>query len=177
MKKPGKINRINTELVIAIAALVISLFTVCIYVYQANIMAKQHKDSVWPHIYYGKSLNEIEGFNIKIMNKGIGPAIIKSLEIKSDDLSYQSWSELLAYHELDSLYRYCSSISGTVLLPGEEMAIFGIPNYIEGRKLWNTVGNLNIDIDYCSIHDDCWRTNGPDTFEIELPRKTSGLCR
>ena len=85
MTKKQKKIKIKTELVVAISALFISLFTVFIYVYQARIMAKQHQDSVWPYIYCGKSLGN-DGYTIKIFNKGIGPAIIKAVEIKANGL-------------------------------------------------------------------------------------------
>ncbi len=154
--------KINYELVVAISALVISLFTVVIYIYQAQIMSEQHKDSVWPYVFSGKSINNNDGLSIKVYNKGIGPAIIKSVQVDIQGTSYESWRSLMHSFNLDTLNFYCSNVEGTVLSPKEEMSIFGVDSYREARLVWKELQELRVRVTYCSIHDDCWNSDGSE---------------
>jgi len=156
IKKKKKIHRkINTQLIIAISALVIGLFTVFIYIYQANIMAKQHQDSVWPYVNTGHSVNPSEGYSIRIDNKGIGPAIVKSMSIKLDGKEYSSWKGLMNSIGLDSIQYSCSGVS--VLSPGETQTIFNVQNYDNAKIVWEKLKSIDIIAIYCSIHDECWK--------------------
>ncbi len=84
---------------------------------------------------------------------------------------------MLSSIKLDSINYYCSNISGTVLSPGEEVPIFGIQNYYEGKLVWNKLKNLEIIIDYCSIHDECWRVDGSDALKIKVHKNNPGQCQ
>ncbi|WP_298760452.1 hypothetical protein [uncultured Psychroserpens sp.] len=139
-------------------------------------MAKQHQDSVWPYIYSGRSLNN-NGFKMTIYNKGIGPALIKSVSINVDGTNYNSWQSLLNQYDLDTLTFYCSNISGTIISPQEEHTIFGLTKSTEALLVWNKIPNINVDIIYCSIHDECWNSNGSQIKKINSYESINGICK
>jgi hypothetical protein len=59
---------------------IINIITVTVYIQQAKIMWQQLHASVWPHLECLASYNE-SGFYLEIENTGVGPAIIKGVEM------------------------------------------------------------------------------------------------
>ena len=78
-----KSNKPDLALWIGIAAVVINIITVSVYMYQAYIMQEQQHASAWPYVEWLPSFNE-ETYFIEITNNGIGPAIIKNMNIQLD---------------------------------------------------------------------------------------------
>ena len=117
-------------------------------------MAKQHQDSVCPYIFSGSSLNTNEGYSIRIMNKGIGPALVKSVAIKLDGKEHSSWKGLMNSIGLDSISYSCSGVG--VLSPNESQVVFQVYKFSEAKIVWEKLQSLELITVYCSIHDECW---------------------
>ena len=136
----------------AIAAVVIA-------VYEARITREHQKASVWPSLSQyntgvgGRYTREVE-------NRGLGPAMVRSFEVRVDGAVQRSWSDVVEKltGESKSDYVYSSFGRGTVLLPGRSMRLVDIPWEPLGQRVHREVNQdrLVTRICYCSVYGDCW---------------------
>lgn len=158
--------RIKSEVVVAFSAIFVSIATLFVYMYQARIMQNQLHTSVWPYIEWLYSNAENE-FVITVENKGIGPAIIKDVTMKLDSAVVGSnsslFKKLLGHSNFDFIN---STVKGRVILPGEKVEMVHIydsaaAHAVDSLLLWtNSKHTFELVICYCSVYDDCWKTDG-----------------
>jgi hypothetical protein len=152
-------RRINSELTVALSAIFVSIVTLFVYIYQANIMRKQQYASVWPHVIWDMTISSEEGFYISIYNKGVGPAFIRSTsltykgETMSDPLMYLT----KIVGNIDSLNRWNVSVDNRVIGAGEEIRLV----QLSGRDIINKLPadvyrDTEFQICFCSVYEDCW---------------------
>lgn len=82
----------NTDRIIGLSAMLISLLTLIIFVYQTNLIRTQSRLSVTPRVSFYSSLDSKDSmstFTYFITNKGLGPAIVESINILHKDNSYK----------------------------------------------------------------------------------------
>lgn len=158
--------RIKSEMMVAFSAIFVSIATLFVYMYQARIMQNQLHTSVWPYVewLYNNADNE---FSITVENKGIGPAIIKEVTMKLDTQVVRSNSELFKILLGNSNFSFINStVMGRVILPGEKVEMVHVydsaaAKAIDSLLLWsNSKHTFELEICYCSVYDDCWKTNG-----------------
>lgn len=70
--------KIDTGIAIGLAAILINIITVSVYMVQANIMKNQQHASAWPYLEWLLIYNQEEGLKLEVKNNGVGPAIIKN---------------------------------------------------------------------------------------------------
>lgn len=174
---PTKKSRLSSEMIVALAAIVVSVMTLGVYIFQARIMADQQQTSVWPYVEWTLTFlsEENQEFYISVMNKGVGPALINDTKLYLDGKPYtyndyrDFMKDLVGQETRDCLWIVYSVADNRVMAPGEEVKIFH-------AKAWQGTRIPSIDYDrikyslcYCSIYDDCWTTDG--TISVE------GRCR
>ena len=159
---------IKSEVIVAISAIAISIMTLFVYIFQAQIMMDQQHTSVWPYVewtstYYSEENQE---FYISVVNKGVGPALIKDTRLTLDDsvYSYDRYGDfmkaLIGKGRRDSLWVMYSVADNRVLAPGEEVKIVHVKNWQTARIPTFNIRRITYTICYCSIYDDCWTTDG-----------------
>src|SRR5688500_3742991 len=79
-----KTSRIRSEWVVAATAMTVSILSLAVYIYQAKIMQEQQQTSVWPYIEWTSTISSSDGFYISVINKGVGPAIVKKSRLTLD---------------------------------------------------------------------------------------------
>lgn len=180
-------KKLNTDRILGVSAMIISVLTLIIFIYQTNIMREQSKLSVKPRLDF--TLNQSGNDSIVILqevieNKGLGPAIIDSIyfiykgthhTINPEDFFENNLSKVL---EFGYLSQHASFGKGTTLLPGEERAIFTYR--IPVTKVDSLFGYLGIEDDddddpfpieviYTSIYEDeQWLANSEKNEPIKL---------
>ena len=165
-RKPRK--RLNTEMIVAIAAIVVSIMTLFVYIYQARIMMDQQHTSVWPYVEWTMTRynEEAQEFYISVINKGVGPALVKETHLYLGDTLYtfgeyrKFMANLIGEGNRDALWIMYSVVDNRVLAPGEEVKIFHVKNWKDVRIPAFDFKRITYDICYCSIYDDCWTTDG-----------------
>lgn len=165
----------KADILMASTALIVSICALVVSFYEAGLMRKQHEDSVWPYIDVGTSYNK-EGFRLHVSNKGVGPAIIKSFKIWLEEQPIEQWDGFIEKHYGDSIAYSCSSINGNVLSPNEEVRIVHVRNAEAAEQIWKEIQKFEIEIIYCSIHDECWKLHEERekmNFKGETPKS---LC-
>lgn len=162
----------RSELIVALAAITISVATLFVYIYQARIMQEQQHVSVWPYLEWTFTMSSSEGFFISLENKGVGPAIIKSAKLTLDG----EQTEARAFVEkivgtIDSLSLFTESVEGRVLAPGDKVQPFhvGVRDLREYRALQKKFDGVYVKLAYvvcyCSIYGDCWTSKGLEVVE------------
>lgn len=168
-------SRTRAEYLVAATALVVSLSTLGVYIYQAKVMREQQRISVWPCMEW--NVTNVGEFHISARNKGVGPAVIRKVEMSVDGRRVQDNRALIgAVLGSDWTLDYTnSSLEGRVLLPGEEVMPFRIPDKEQARGFDAKLRGhtLGLRITYCSVYGDCWVTDG-DSIK-RLPKVDLGL--
>jgi hypothetical protein len=157
-------KKISSEMFIAVFAVIISLSTLFVYIYQSNLMKQQQKMSVWPHLTIGPSVSE-DAFTLRMMNQGIGPAIIESAVITHDGNVLGGIQDLMTIvpDSLQAPFSYSSLWQGQVIMAGEPVDLFrvtgssGATGYL-AQELG--AGRILLEVCYSSVYGDTWVTNG-----------------
>lgn len=154
-------RRFNTEKIVALTAIVISICALVVSFYEVRIMRTQQKASVWPYVimedqYSGK------GFAVEASNKGLGPSKIESVRV---------WVKGKQVNELDDIFVELvgpdhgityndftvNNINKSVLEPGYSKPLFRLNWTDATREIQKNLYLINIEVIYSSILGDCWK--------------------
>lgn len=152
----------------SIAALAISALALAVGTWQTRLMQTQARASVWPYVVVGYSYNQTgdrPGFDLHVENNGVGPAIVRSVQVRFDDKPVQHWTDVMGnlVGQGITVHANFSGLSGSVIPPSlnRETAVSAL--YVSdpavAKLFYAAVDRLTIDICYCSIYDDCWATH------------------
>lgn len=163
-------NNWNTDRIVALSAIFISLLTLVTFVYQTRLMQKQATLSVLPYLSVSSSYNtgDDPSFKLVLINEGVGPAIIESRKVFFEGREYdEEFFEFLNRQlpELDSMENisHASFGYGTILPPGEDLyLIAGFNDRQVVDYLAFSLNNLNekdldYEIVYRSIYGERWK--------------------
>lgn len=164
----GKKSIMSTDRIVGVSAIVISLATLTVLIFQTNLMHEQRRQSVFPYLMIGNYGTNTPDFKIVLENKGVGPALIESVKVNYQDSTYLMDLPNFLYQnikEMDSISNiYHSNIfEGYLIKPGEQIPILQIDNSLQdATKLLNVFrdlqqnGNLGFEIVFKSIYDEKW---------------------
>jgi len=156
----------KTEMIIGLSALLVSLVAVCVGVYSAYLDRSFAMASIWPkieiHTLYSSSQKK---FIYRVENVGTGPALIKYTEIKYKSEVVRTWEEL-AKRLGQKAGTFSTASIGNRVLP----ALSTInPLVSESEELAEALSkqraDINIEICFCSVFDQCWLTKAGDKTE------------
>jgi hypothetical protein len=171
--------RLKPEMIIALCATFISIATLIVYIYQARVMIRQAEImqsqqhiSVWPYL---ETLTTVvsgdkpdEAF-FEIENKGIGPAIVKQVTIKVDDVVMKDDNELFdaMIGKTDTLSVSTNAVKNRVIASGEKIRIFHITgdDLVKRFAIAFQKKKFEYIVCYCSVYNDCWTSNGTKVTE------------
>ncbi len=126
-------KKFNTDRILGVSAMLISILTLVIFIYQTDIMRVQSKLSVKPRLDF--TLNQSGNDSIMVLqevleNKGLGPAIIDSIYFVYGNTHHEVGVESFLEENLPKTLEYgflkqhAFFGRGTTLAPNEERAIF-----------------------------------------------------
>ncbi len=161
----------DTNRIVSISAISISLFTLFILIYQSRLLSrqfdlaqKQQFASVLPYLEIGPSYSG-DTFHITLSNTGIGPAFIKDVfaiyEGERHQLDAYGFLEKYVTPE-DSLLNitYSSLYEGRVIQPGTDLMLIGAINSTRDaqnlRSFFMEKESLIFGIEYASVYDERW---------------------
>ena len=171
----------TSDKIVSFSAILISLFTLFIFVKQTNIIEEQSHLSVMPYLLMETSHNsEANEFKIFIVNHGVGPAIIDKRTILYNGSQYDmEFDEFLRTHipEMDSV----RVTNNATLQPGFALPAGGSRNLLTvggNKKSYEKflgimqqiqAGEFDYNITYSSIYGHRWeissRTDRPVDIE------------
>ena len=165
----------NSEKLLSLSAILVSLLTLFVFMYQTNLIHKQQYRSVYPHLHLTNTASGTLEYQYLLVNEGIGPALIQKLEITEEN--GESYTQLNDYVQSkiakkDSIAIYTSDIFEGMLIPaGKSIPLFGLfdeakakligypkQDIAHAHKLRQVLNdeNLTIKITYESIYGESW---------------------
>ena len=167
--------KFNSNTLIALAALVVSVCALFISVQEARIMRTQQRVSIYPHLEAGVFYNS-EGFGMRVVNGGVGVAKIESIQVYEGDDYFNNFLEVVDYlmvdsHSINYNILEVQELSESVLPAGDRVQMFRLPWTEETRLLSNRIGRIKYRVHYCSLLDDCWEINSFSNRPIPLEKR------
>jgi hypothetical protein len=158
--QPGAVPQRHTrnwDAVSAVIAALIGLLALCVSGYTAYIQRQQVRAQVWPSLIAGNDDNQ---FSIMVYNKGVGPAIVRSAQIRVDGKPQPDWRHVLDALGLEHHFTYSqATINPTVMSPGETVPAikFEDKDVYQRFRAAAIRQHVTIAICYCSTLGECWR--------------------
>jgi hypothetical protein len=144
----------------ALASGFAALLALAVSTYNVILQRQQIRAQVWPHLRW--SYSQGERFTVQVSNEGVGPAIIKTVQLSVDKQPLPDWSGALDKLGLSIEERGFSTIATAVIPAGSQVTMMTVPNDKLSDKLAAAFGKrLILDVCYCSVLDDCWDLRGP----------------
>ncbi len=148
------------------SAIIVAVCSLAITLYEARITRAHQQVSVWPRIV--ETVSDSGRLYIRnVENDGLGPALIRSFQVRVDGAPRHDWSDVLRML-LPGASSRNSQFSifhrGSVLLPGAHLQILTIGPDSIGHRLIAEEHRVSTTICYCSLYDQCWiaRSEDPD---------------
>lgn len=159
-------------------AILISVIAMVVSIMEISAIREQQRADVWPYILISQHFTA-EGFELRASSKGVGPALVGDLKMLYNGEAVTDLNQLIVDTiGEENAFGYdlygSSDISNSVMAPGDQAALFRVPWTDESRLLlqrWQQ-GSLNVELCYCSIHDDCWATD-----MLGAQAKPTAVCR
>ncbi|MEM6512337.1 MAG: hypothetical protein AAF660_04950 [Pseudomonadota bacterium] len=159
--------------VLSIVAIVMSVGALLVSVFEVSAIRDEQRVQVWPYLSLSTNYSG-EGFTLEAINKGIGPARVRTLELTYEGELVEDLDQLIleTLGEEDAfsyeLYR-ASDLSNSVLSPDEERIVFGVPWEPRTRRLVDIwISRIDLSACFCSVYDECWesRLNAGDPMPV-----------
>lgn len=153
-------------------ALLMSFSALMVALFEAVAVRAEQKADVWPYLEVSDGFSA-DGYSITVTNKGVGPARVRSLAMTLRGQSYRDLdSMILATLGPEQAFSYelyrTSNIAPGVLSADETTDLFQVPWEDRTRSLSQVwASELEIEVCYCSVYDDCWRATKQTREPVE----------
>jgi hypothetical protein len=147
-------------------AMLIGLLAVSVAAYTAYMQRQQVRAAVWPILEFDSS--NAPDIHFTLVNKGVGPALIRQVIVKVDDQPVRNWREALEKLLGPGQHLFSESdMSFHALAAGESRTVFTFHDpennplkYERSNPLWVTINKerlrVSVEICYCSTLGECW---------------------
>jgi hypothetical protein len=167
------LEKLNTDRILSVSAILIGIMTLVVYFIQTRLIIDQQHAGVWPCIElsgtnFGDGSGIKENFKINITNKGIGPALIKKVEIKYRRKIYHEFSDIFELSTGSNGYSR-SGLEGRTMASNETVYPIQISLSKEGHKfaqLFYNHDSIQTNIYYQSVYGKCFVSSGFDAKEL-----------
>jgi len=154
----------NSEKILSFTALLVSLMTLIVFLYQTNLMRKEQHISVLPYLALSHNGTHTKNYIYALENNGVGPAILTNIKVV--DAKGEKHYDVADYVEAnltqkDTIGYFHSNLRAGQLLPEKER-IDIIELYYKKIKSANrlndilTADSLQIEIEYESVYGKKW---------------------
>jgi len=113
--------------VAAVIAAFVGLLALFVSGYTAYIQHQQVRAQVWPYLEAG---NDDGNRSIYVYNKGVGPAIVKSVQVRIDGKPQTTWANVLIALGVPPHDYVQSTLNPGVISAGEQVRAIGIASAI-----------------------------------------------
>lgn len=146
--------RRDWDAVAAVIATLVGLLALLVSGYTAHVQRQQVRAQVWPYLLVG---NDDPKQAIEVLNKGVGPALVRSVQVWIDGRPQASWDGVLTTLGIPPHRYQDSTLNGNVLSPGEQvtwMRVSDNATFLRFRDAYRA--RMGTEICFCSTLGDCW---------------------
>ena len=157
-----KTNRFSSESIVATMASFVGICALLVSIMQTHYQRKYLLASAWPHlqtaIYRTEKKDSTKNIvTIKLMNKGIGPAIIESVAYEYEGKPIAGLDPLVKkIVGLEFSGSYKDFVRGEAIAQNEDFDYVSISGAKASRVFREALGKIKIKIIYKSVHDEHW---------------------
>jgi hypothetical protein len=157
----------------AVIAALVGLLALCVSGYTAYIQRQQVRAQVWPYLETGVSGSKYE---LTLVNKGVGPALIRSVQIYVDDKPQHNWDAVYAALGLKFEHRPpYSTVNSVVLSAGERISQVVFRDAGEFNLYAAQATRVAMRLCYCSTMNECWMRDEREKDPARVYHET-GAC-
>ncbi|MDB5431662.1 MAG: hypothetical protein JWP35_2778 [Caulobacter sp.] len=182
---PRKTGHNVIDMLVAGAAILISLVSLAVAVQNSQVQNKMLTAASWPMVRYFNSNATVEDgkrvIRLGLINSGVGPAKVESVQMFYKG---KPAPEVLPFlvaccgaQVHDGHYGHgllISTVSPAVMMAGQQTSFFVLPETPEGAAVWSRMDvardQIEVRVCYCSVFDECWQSNG---ISLHPPRVKS----
>ena len=152
-----------TDRIMSVSAIVAALAAVLVAAYEARINREYQRLSVWPRIQQSDSFVPDQPYTRNVTNVGMGPAMVRSVEIRVDGNICRTWTKvteaLLKRRIPNTIISWLHN--GAVLVANKDVTVLKIPPGDDARAFWEASqgDRLSIRICYSSLYGECWMSD------------------
>ena len=85
----------RSDRIVSVCAIVAAIAAVAVAAYEARINREYQRLSVWPRLEQYNSYVTCEAYTRTVANFGIGPALVRGVEMTVDGKTCRTWNEVL----------------------------------------------------------------------------------
>ncbi len=161
------LNRFETGIAVLVGSLAL-----CVSGYTAYMQRQQVRAQVWPILEFDSNNGPIQ---FVLSNKGVGPAIIRSVIVRVDNQPVRNWIDVLDKLVGPGPHHYSESdMSGHVLAAGESMTVLTPHDdqdnpiaFDRSNPAWIKMNerrfHVSVEICYSSTLGECWTLHAGGT--------------
>lgn len=145
-----------TDKIISISAMITAIIAVVIGVVELQTNREFQRLSVQPYLELSNSNRN--GYERILINTGLGPAKIVTVDVDIDGDKITNWKEAIAKITGDdqSPITYSGIWKGRQVRAGELITLLQISKKETAERFFMDSSKVKINLCYCSIYNDCW---------------------
>lgn len=144
---------IRWDAIAAIIASLVGLLALIVAGYTAYIQRQQVRAQVWPYLLGAVSSGKQE---LIWINKGVGPAIIRNVEVAIDGKPQSDWHAVFRSLGVKTPAFHQSTLNFNVISPGERVDWLQFENQADYEQFLLLKPRAHVKVCYCSTLGDCW---------------------
>ena len=155
----------NSEKLLGLTAILISLGTLFTVVFQTNLMRKQQYAAALPYLEIWPNRPNSESASLWLINNGLGPAFVKKVQVVYQGKVYPG--DLVRFFDLDWVqredtlreYTYASVSPGRLIPPGEKVEMLKVTDSLKDFdivKKWLFERGVKLEVIFASVYDEYW---------------------
>lgn len=164
----------HAQVLVGLSAVLLSLCGPGVSIYEAHLMRRAQRASVWPYVEIGASV-ESDRVSVFVQNTGVGPAPIRAAEVTLGGRRMASWAEVLGSvtpAATPTPVVFQSLLNGRVLPSGSTRApvfVVQVDSGGVGRPVVDSLRAallgappdkaLDVTLCYCSVYEECWTSD------------------
>jgi hypothetical protein len=166
-KRVGR--EIRYDAVAAVIAALVGMLALMVAGYTAYIQRQQVSAQVWPYLMWANSDN---GMDYLWINKGVGPAIVKSTVVLVGGKPQRDWKTVMRSMQVDPQDYGQSTFNHNVISAGETLEWLKFKNHDQFQTFRDAARTrMALKVCYCSTLGDCWvndstRNDGNTRFAV-----------
>ena len=159
----GAQRAIRWDALAAIIASLVGLLALIVAGYTAYVQRQQVRAQVWPYLISGN--NDLTQ-SLVVNNKGVGPAVVRTVQLWINGKPQSDWNRVVANMGLPPHQFFQATINHDVLSPGEELQIIRFPDKALWQRFKTAASNrMAMDICFCSTLGECWISSNKNLIE------------